>query len=241
MPEQTSEEIQEIRSALGWAPADGPEEQAANARMGGQVVQDEGTPAPVATPPVPPVTPSSAAVTPEVTPTPPPAQMPKPAYGISAEQDTQMRNKANQEAQTYKQQLIANSWEEQAAHHAAGQYASSQYNAAKATHFEGGLEQQARSDTATHFGQQYGVDSASLVGYDTPAQMEAAAKAQQATNTRITALEKQTSAPAPVAKTPVQGFDSGEGGGQTQQARKIAYATGQINLNTKEFKELFHK
>ena len=152
-----------------------------------------------------------------------------------------MKTQANTEAQQYMQQLQQNGWEEPAAKFAATQYAHSQYNAAQNKFYKSGEDQLARSQVATHFGQQYGVDPSSLLGYQTPAAMEAAAKAAKVTNDRIAALEGSKGGPAPIPKTAPRTFDSGEGGGLTNQQRKIAYATGKIDLTTAEYKALYNR
>ena len=218
--------VQAMREGLGWAPVDGPEEQAAHARMGGQPIPEPTPPAPVVAQSVPtPVAAPSA-----------PAPAPQAPYEpIPAALNTALMNKANQEAMAYKQQLMQAGWEDQAAHYAASQYARAQYADSKAQALLVANENMAKGQVVQRLAAQYGVDAASLHGYADPAAMEAAAKAQATLNKRLAALEAARAVP----KTPVQSFDSGEGTAQSPMARKIAYATGKISLTTAEYKELF--
>ena len=222
MAEEVADNVGELQAALGWAPSAGPEEQAAYARMGGQQVPDAPA-APEAAP----------APTPEPTPAPATPSVPvAPAPDV----DQKLQATANQQAGDYKRQLVAQGWEDQAAHHAATQYARAQYAEAKNTNQSTQLEQQAQNNAAIAIGQTHGVDPAALMGYTSPAAMEAGAKALGDQNKRLAALE---GAKPGTPKTPSQTFDSGAGTGMTQQQRKIAYATGQINLTTQEYKDLY--
>ncbi len=224
MPEETADNVGELQAALGWAPSAGPEEQAAYARMGGQQVPDAPA-APEAAP----------APTPESTPAPAPVAPVAPVVP-APDVDQKLQAKANQEAGDYKRELVAKGWEDQAAHHAATQYARAQYLEAKNTSQNQQLEHQAQNNAAISIGNKHGVDPASLMGYTSPAAMEAGAKALGDQNKRLAALE---GAKPGTPKTPSQTFDSGAGTGMTQQQRKIAYATGQINLTTQEYKDLY--
>lgn len=220
--------VSEVRQALGWAPADGPEEQAAHARMGGATEPDN-EPAPAQPEP----TPEPSA--PPATPAPVPASVAINAEAQAKAEQTRIDN-ANRAALAYKNQLIAQKWDENAAHQAAVQYARNHYLEAQNRELSQANERQAQVDTAQHFGTQYGVDPALLLEYHTPAAMEAAAKHYKAQNDRI---EKIAGNPTP--RTPVQQFDSGSGGGMTDQQKKIAYATGQIDLTTDEYHRLYRR
>ena len=144
--------------------------------------------------------------------------------------------KANTQATTYKQQLITDGWTESSAHAAATNYARAQYQEAKNVELKNQAEQTAQQQLATQYGTEYGVDPSLIAHYPNPAAMKAAAEHFKAQGARITALEA-----SPTTKTAPQNFDSQSGGGMSNQQRKIAYATGQINLTTTEYKELFKR
>lgn len=223
---EDTDTVGELQVALGWAPSTGPEEQAAYARMGGQLTPDAPTvPAPAPAP------------APEQAPAPAPTEpvAPVPGSPPAPNVDQKFQQEANQKAGAYKQQLITQGWEDQAAHHAASQYARAEYQEARNKHMSSELEQSAQSQIAVTLGTKHGIDPAALMGYTSPAAMEAGAKALGEQNKRLAALEGAKTTP----KTPSQSFDSGTGTGMTQQQRKIAYATGQINLTTQEFKNLY--
>lgn len=233
--------VQEMQAALGWAPTPGPEEQAAYARLGGEFVTDD-----VSAPPAPTLTP--APVVPTPVPAPAPTTPPPPTLGDipgapvapspqdTAKQDAALTAQANKDAAGYKAQLVTAGWDDNAAHQAATQYARAQYNEGKNKALNESAELQAQNNAALHYGKEYNVDPALLTHYPSPAAMEAAAKHLKAQGERLTKLEG-----SPTPKTPAQNFDSQNGGGMTNQQRKIAYATGQINLTGEEYRTLYNR
>ena len=228
----STDSVTEMQEALGWAPTPGTEEQAAYQRVGGNMVPD--VPAPVADAPAPaPVT--DAPPAPPAPPAPGDIGAP-PAPADAAKADAELVTQANRDATAYKVQLLTAGWDDNSAHTAASQYARAQYQDAKNRSLMDQQEQQAQSQVATKIGQDHGIDPALIAHYPTPAAMKAAAEHFKAQGVRLTALEG-----SPTPKTPTQNFDSQNGGGMSQQQRKIAYATGQINLTTKEYKELYNR
>lgn len=227
MPDE-QDSVAEMQTALGWGPTPAAEEQAAFQRVGGEMVADEPAAAAPAPAPAPTVPPPSVPV---------PGDLPNaPAPVDAVVQDAAMVKQANADATTYKAQLIQAGWEETQAHSAASQYARAQYQDAKNRNLLDAQELQNQSAAATKIGQEAGIDPALIAHYPSPASMKAAAEQFKAQNTRIAALEG-----SPTPKTAPQNFDSQNGGGMTNQQRKIAYATGQIDLTGAEVRALLNK
>ena len=218
---------QEVSQALGWSEdtidIDEPQD---------VVVSPTATPSPAPSPAVPPI----------------PTAAPTPNYedlyrqqAVDAQREAnvaQVRQDINQRASSYKTQLLAQGTDDAVAQDAASRFATGEWHRHQAETSAVREEGMARDTVAQRLATKHGVNVDDIKNYPDPATMEAAAIRRSQDNTRLTTLEAQVKK---ATLTATQEFDSGQGGGSLSNAqKKMAYATGEINLTTQEYNELYN-
>ena len=225
MPEANGDPTpDEMVSALGWSPSDGPEEMI---DLGGDDVSDPGVPSlgdsadPGVVAQDPQVPPMDLNTTLDQQPPVDPLRQQLEQQNFQMQQQA-VRNEINQQAQGYYNSLINQGYDQQQAYQQAQGQAQLKWQQYENQQMRGVADNEAKLRLTHELSAQYGVPREQLMSFNDPQSMTQAAKMYAETQGKLNSMQSQLNTQN---RAPVQGFDSNNtNSGNSPTALKLRYA-----------------